>query len=319
MTKASATERVLNLMIALVNTRTRMSKEQIRRSVFGYHGDAAAFERTFERDKDLLRSMGIPLVVERSPVHEDDVGYRIDLDSYRVPSEPFTPEELGILALAGSLYQDAAWGWAASRGVTKVRGIGPVAEEMAPPLQLTLRAPGSEFDILGDAIERRMTVRFTYEPLASPRAVREVEPWRLVARTRNWYLLGRDVARGAPRSFRLSRIRGAIEPASAPGAFAAPSREDLDAALAGSGTDPVTVLLALAPGRATLLRTRGSAVGELAGRDLVRIDAYDRTLMIEEISSYGPDALVIEPADVRADVVARLGALAALGGGPDAG
>lgn len=309
----SATERVLDLLIALVNTRTRMSKEQIRTSVAGYHGDTAAFERTFERDKDLLRSMGIPLVVDRSPVHEDEFGYRIDLDAYRVPTESFTPEELGVLALASSLYQDTAWRSSAHRGVTKVRGLGPVADEAAPPLRLTLRAPGTEFDVLGEAIERRSRVRFDYEPLTSTRGPREVEPWRLVARSRNWYLLGRDVSRGAPRSFRLSRIRSAIELISEPDAFEAPSREDLDTALAGSAAEPVTVLVSLAPGKATLLRTRGTAVGEQDGRDLVELTAYEPSRLAEEISSYGPDAVVLAPAEVRSLVLARLRPLTELG------
>lgn len=310
MTKASATERVLDLMIALVNTRTRMSKEQIRRSVHGYVGDAAAFERTFERDKDLLRSMGIPLVVERSAVHEDEVGYRIDMDAYRVPTASFTPEELGVLALAGSLYRDSAWRSAAHRGVTKVRGIGPVAEEAAPPLQLTLRAPGEAFETVGEAIERRALLRFDYEPLGAATATREVEPWRLVARTRNWYLLGKDVNRDAPRSFRLSRIRGAIEFMSPPGAFAAPSREELETALAGSQPEPVSVVLAIVPERAALLRARGRMSGTEGERDIVEIDSYDATLMIEEITSYGPDVVVLAPADVRSAVIERLSALA---------
>ena len=44
-------ERLLNLVIALVNTSARMTKEQIRRSVAGY-ADAPsddAFERMFEQ------------------------------------------------------------------------------------------------------------------------------------------------------------------------------------------------------------------------------------------------------------------------------
>lgn len=55
-------ERLLNLVIALVNTPGRMTKEQVRRSVAGY-ADAPtddAFERMFERDKDTLREQESP-------------------------------------------------------------------------------------------------------------------------------------------------------------------------------------------------------------------------------------------------------------------
>ena len=47
-----ASERLLDLVIALVNTSGRMTKQQVRSSVAGYQDAASddAFERMFERD-----------------------------------------------------------------------------------------------------------------------------------------------------------------------------------------------------------------------------------------------------------------------------
>ena len=58
------TERLLNLVIALLSTRMPLSKARIRAAVPQYHGTASdeAFDRMFERDKDELRELGIPLV-----------------------------------------------------------------------------------------------------------------------------------------------------------------------------------------------------------------------------------------------------------------
>jgi proteasome accessory factor B len=59
---ARKTERLLNLVICLLATRRYLSAEQIRRTVAGYEelGDEA-FKRKFERDKEDLRDLGIPL------------------------------------------------------------------------------------------------------------------------------------------------------------------------------------------------------------------------------------------------------------------
>lgn len=306
--KITPTERVLDLMIALVNSRTRMSKAQIRERVRGYHGEPAAFERTFERDKDLLRELGVPLVVERDPVHEDDVGYRIDVDAYRVPTAEFTPQEIGVLALAAAVHNDATWRTQAGRGVTKALGLGPVAEEAAPPLRLALRTPEASFEPLLDAIETRSRVSFQYSSTRSPRAVRHLQPWRVVARHHGWYVIGWDEDREAVRAFRLSRIEGEVTPGG-PHGREIPAELDVDAVI-GHRSDPVTVRVALAPERAALLRARGRVVGthDVGGQawDVVEYEATDQRDAAEEIASHGPDALALEPAAVRDDVIARL-------------
>jgi len=71
-------ERLLNLVIALVNTAGRMTKEQVRASVAGYQEAPSddAFERMFERDKDTLRELGIPILTITDAGHGDDIGYR---------------------------------------------------------------------------------------------------------------------------------------------------------------------------------------------------------------------------------------------------
>ena len=61
-------ERLLNLIAALLETPRAMSAEEIHERVPGYPEDSGAtFRRAFERDKDDLREMGVPLRVETVP------------------------------------------------------------------------------------------------------------------------------------------------------------------------------------------------------------------------------------------------------------
>src|SRR5665648_760313 len=101
-------ERLLNLVIALVNTSGRMTKEQIRTSVAGYdrEGSTEAFERMFERDKETLRELGVPVVTVHSAAHGDDAGYRVDLDAYSLPPMELSAAQLGVLGLAAEFWQD---------------------------------------------------------------------------------------------------------------------------------------------------------------------------------------------------------------------
>ena len=79
-TPAAKTERLLNLVICLLYTRQPLSKQRIRAAVPQY-GEAAsdeAFDRMFERDKDELRDLGIPLRAEAiDPLFDDETGYRL--------------------------------------------------------------------------------------------------------------------------------------------------------------------------------------------------------------------------------------------------
>lgn len=328
-------ERLLNLVIALVHTPGRMTKEQIRRTVAGY-GDAAsdeAFERMFERDKDTLRELGIPVTTVTAAGHGDDIGYRVDQDAYALPPLELTAAELGALSLAAEFWQDRSVRADTSRALTKLRavGAGAGATDLAAGLVPRVRAGGDAFRPLLDAVQARQRVRFTYRA-ANTGEVRErlVEPWRLVARRGGWFLVGRDVDRAAPRSFRLSRIEGRVRPDGADGAFDPPAAQQMESALRSwDAGQERTAVLALRPERAEALRARGSATtlpadadpalrAVVADRDLVRVPYRATWELAEEVAGYGDAVLVADPPELRAAVLRLLRSAAALAG-PDAG
>ncbi|HET9188393.1 MAG TPA: WYL domain-containing protein, partial [Acidothermaceae bacterium] len=122
---ARKTERLLNLVICLLATRRYLSAEQIRRTVAGYEdlGDEA-FKRKFERDKEDLRDLGIPLETGTDSTFDDEPGYRIRRDDYSLPEIKFEPAELAVLGVAARTWQHASLGGSASEALLKLRAAG---------------------------------------------------------------------------------------------------------------------------------------------------------------------------------------------------
>ncbi|GAA4425241.1 YafY family protein [Georgenia halophila] len=329
--RVEAAERLLDLVIALSHTRRWMTKQEIRARVHGY-ADATSdtsFERMFERDKDLLREMGVPLVVEHDPVHDDDVGYRVDPAGYALPPVSFTPAEVGVLSLAAELWQDATLRSSARRGVTKLRAVGPAPEPGAHAgLALRVRGPEAAFAPILDAVDDRRVVTFTYRAASTGQVTRRtVQPWRLLSSGRGWYLVGHDVDRAAPRAFRLSRIQGRVRATGPRGAFEVPDDVDVAGLVAVASPRPGTARLAVLSGRAAALRARATVAepptespeneGPLADRDIVDLPYADAELVAEEIAAYAGSVLVLDPPELRDAVLRRLRAVAALDVDPD--
>jgi len=209
----SRTERLLNLVIALLSTRSPLSRAAIQASVAGYDTDAsvAAFERMFERDKDELRSMGIPITTV-TDVHGEVQGYVIDAEEYALAGVDFTADELAVLNLAAQVWDDAVL---ESAAVTAVRKLESAVEDSAAPIPRTfgvLTAKDAALLPLLRAVRENRVVRFAYlKPGDEHASQRSVEPWALRSQDGHWYLTGRDVDRNEQRVFRISRIDGTVQ------------------------------------------------------------------------------------------------------------
>ncbi|WP_369372778.1 helix-turn-helix transcriptional regulator [Promicromonospora sp. Populi] len=327
-------ERLLNLVIALVNTNAAMTKQQVRTAVAGYADapSAEAFERMFERDKDMLRALGIPVVTVGSGGHTDELGYRIDQDAYALPSIDLTPAELGVLSLAAQFWQDKTLQTDINRAMVKLRAAGagdPSADALAG-LAPSVRAVGDAYGPLMEAIEARRVVTFSYRAAYNGAVLtRHVEPWRIAARDGGWYLMCFDRDRQAPRVFRMSRIESRVRITGPTDAYQIPDFET-DAMLGkGPHGEVKQAVLAVRPERAGALRARAKAVpdGERgtyiehlteagtdpAGWDILQVPYRSRSGMASEAAGYGAAVVVLEPEPVREETVRRLTAAAALG------
>ncbi|MFC4626709.1 helix-turn-helix transcriptional regulator [Promicromonospora alba] len=337
-------ERLLNLVIALVNTNAAMTKQQVRTAVAGY-ADAPsdeAFERMFERDKDMLRALGIPVVTVGTGGHTDELGYRIDHDAYALPPIDLTPAELGVLSLAAQFWQDKTLQTDINRAMVKLRaaGAGDPSVDALAGLAPSVRAVGDAYGPLMEAIEARRAVTFSYRAAYNGAVLtRHVEPWRIAARDGGWYLMCFDRDRQAPRVFRMSRIESRVRITGPAGAYEIPDFEtDVMLGKAQHGEVRAAVV-AVRPERAGALRARakpvpegereayserlpgpvgasaGDRAGDHAGWDVLEVPYRSLSGMASEAAGYGAALVVLEPEPVRNETLRRLTAAAALGTG----
>ncbi len=268
-------ERLLNLVIALVNAPRFRTAAWIRERVAGY-ADAPsdeAFFRTFERDKTELRDMGIPLQTSQSEVGQEEgvnpaaVGYRIPRGEFALPPMSLTAAESAALGLAARLWETTALAGAGSGALRKIRESGAAAgdtaeaglaaEPAAGLLQPRVRTSDPAFAPLYEAVRARRGVAFDYRKSpGGPVEPRSVAPWGLVSYRGRWYLVGHDLDRAEQRTFRLSRIAGPVRVSGRPGSVQVPEGLDLRAVVSGSVRPAVerSALLLVAPGRAAGLR-----------------------------------------------------------------
>ncbi|MGX1881987.1 helix-turn-helix transcriptional regulator [Streptomyces sp. NPDC055287] len=310
-------ERLMNLALCLLGTRRPLSKRELRASIEAYleAGTDDSFNRMFERDKDDLRELG--LVIETVENLDGDAGYLARRDSNRLPAITLDAEEAAALGLAAKVWQQARLAGAASGALQKLRAAGmPEAEDPFEGHHSALepRIPVHEtaFEPLMLACRDRRPVVFDYRKANAARAeTRHVEPWTLECWRGHWYLAGWDRERGAERVFRLSRITGKVR--SRAGAFTAEVpdvvtvRETVESWAGETATRTALIKLRQGSGyplraRATVVRDLGDGWDELAVPYGHGLDAW--------LVELGSEVVVLEPADLRADVVDRLRAVA---------
>lgn len=309
------TERLLNLVICLLATRRPLSAEQIRQAVPGYDRESdEAFQRMFERDKNELRELGIPIDVLRDP-WEEEPGYRIRRESYELPEITLEPDEAAVLGLAARVWQRASLAEAASGALLKLRAGGVRTEQaLGGALEVRVDAQDPAFPACWQAVRERLAVRFDYRGSGSESVrTRTVEPWGVLSSRGRWYLVGFDRDRGAPRSFRLSRVLGEVVTLRGE-SVSVPEGVDLRA-LAGFPEEPArerTALLMVRRGTCEGLRQTARAVHPGQGEwDRAEVGFYDPEWLAGWLASLGADVRVVEPPDARDAVIGRLrGALA---------
>jgi proteasome accessory factor B len=314
-------ERLIDLVALLLEARRPLTFERIRELLPAYRQqEYGAAKRMFERDKDVLREVGVPVELAPTDAWEVEWGYRIPKDQYYLPELSFTAEEVWALFVAAHAPGEDGEALHAFQKLstdTDANILAAMAERGAAP---GLDASGPHLGTVADALARRRAVRFRYRPAQGAPGWREVEPYALVFRGGNWYLVGLDRGRGDVRAFRLSRFLSRVKevgPAGAPpeGFVAA---KYVEAGPWGLGRPAFTARVAFSPKVAwwavpsapgsRLLRARRDGWVE------VEVPAAEDEQFVSWVLSFGPDARVHGPRSLRDRVVARLEALAEEGG-----
>lgn len=313
---AAKTERLLNLVIALLATRMPLSKARIRSAVPQYHAATSdeAFDRMFERDKDELRELGIPLVTAAvDPVFDDEPGYRIDRREYALPEISFEPDEVAALALAGRAWARASLAGSAATALRKLRSAGvEIDDSSLVGIEPVVRTTDEAFEPIRRAVVDRQVVTFGYRKPDGVSTRRTLQPWGLTQWHGRWYVTGYDVDRAAERVFRLSRIDSAVVGTGPTGAFEIPPGHEprmLVEATQSPALAQRTAVLRVRAGAGNALRRRAATVrdddrGE--GWSLVDVQFQDLDRLADEVAGFGPDVVACSPADLREAVVRRL-------------
>ena len=298
------TERLLNLLIALSSASRPVSREEIRSwllDLYGSDQSADAFEKMFERDKDELRTMGIPIETVTN-AHNEVVGYTIDRSVLRLTDIKFTTAELAVLNTAAALWSSASASSPARSAILKLEATsGVTLNESSIVTALNPSLPEGSLRPLLDAIKNRVLVHFQYQRAGQPLSKRSVAPWGVVTREGHWYLVGFDTDRGAIRTFRLSRIRGDIKTGDSTD-ITAPADVDL-VTLIETQNPRFAATVRVTPHRALGLR-RAHDVTHDVTEFVVRYD--DPAVMTADIARYAPHVIVLEPEDLREAVIRHL-------------
>ncbi len=213
-------ERILNLLAFLLTADRPVTADEIRQTVAGYDQDSdEAFHRMFERDKELLRSMGIPLELRPTDVWEVEFGYSVDPERYRLPEVDLTDEERLALAIASQAVRLGGH-TVGPEALMKLGGLGPAGG--GEPLGAELGMRAENLSTAFEAATERQVLRFRYRGRS-----RVLEPYGLLHQRGHWYLIGKEG--GEIRAFRMDRA-DRFE-AGEPGAFERPPGFRLQAAV----------------------------------------------------------------------------------------
>ncbi|GAB3407143.1 WYL domain-containing protein [Schumannella luteola] len=331
--RVAVEERLFSLVLALLATEGGLSKSEILSTVQGYRqrfdkgGDNANLERQFERDKDDIRDLGVPLETVESP---GDAGnnqllrYRIRKGAYELPTDVrFSAEETSMLNLAAMVWREGALSGESRRALLKLRGLGG-AQAQQPVLGYAprLRSRDAAFAAIDAALEKHLTVRFQYlKPGQTEASDRHVIPLALVQYQGRWHLSAEEPDSGKRKMFLLRRIVGAVttgKPAPArDGDFAAEALASLaevwEAGIAElevvAGSDADRRL----GSRAGAERLAADAADADADADVrLRLHFVDLAILADELAAFGPEVVVLEPAALRAAVRDRLTVIGAV-------
>src|ERR687885_566777 len=212
--------RQLSLVAFLMAERRPLTARDVQQHVEGYSEMSdEAFARRFYSDRAELHALGVPLQSQRDEFTGEEL-YTLRSEQYFLPPLDLSDDELATLqtylyALEGRFayaeplrlaLQNLALGRtgfpeAPTETAVRVDRLDP---DYSPELQARL----SKLEV---AISKQRTVKFQYTTMSAARErERTLNPYALFNDRGAWYVVGRDLDRGAERTFRVSRIRGDI-------------------------------------------------------------------------------------------------------------
>ncbi|GAB2514382.1 helix-turn-helix transcriptional regulator [Paramicrobacterium agarici] len=312
-------ERLFSLVLALVATESGLTKDAILSTVQGYRqrfsagGNNASLERQFERDKDDIRDLGIPLETVTPPEEDgnsQNTRYRIPKGEYDLPGDiTFTAEEITLLGLAATVWREGTLSGESQRALMKLRSLGVTEIDPVIGVAPRLRTREAAFEPLRTALERHVVVSFPYvKPGDASARVRTVAPLALVQHSGRWHLYAIDMDIDERRTFLLSRM--VQTPRSSGRTFDVPDDAESFAETALRDLDRIwqrnVATVRAEPHTHAWFRLSRLHDAEAIDDDVFRLHFTDINILADEIASFGPEAEAIAPPSLRAAIVQRL-------------
>ncbi len=215
--------RQLSLISFLMAQGRPVSALEIKREVEGYSDmNDDAFARRFYADRAELESLGIELGVEKpgEGFFEAEL-YSLPPENFYLDAIEFTDDELAAMSTALMLLSEGEFAYAEPLRLALQQVAwghpNPLKEGERAPVEMAMTASAGGRELsqrlskIETAISRRKTVEFTYYTMERDETTkRKVDPFHLVFRGGQFYLIGYAHEREAVRVFRLSRIRGKV-------------------------------------------------------------------------------------------------------------
>ena len=319
--RVSGEKRVFSLLLALVASPNGATKRELLSTVYGYadryrSGTAmSALERQFERDKDQLRMLGIPLETFDSPLEPGNTQltrYRIPKDRLQVPPDVrFSDRELMLLRVAALAWSEGSLTSQSRRAAIKLEAIGAGIDVQHLGVAPRISDPDPAVSALHRAIEDTRQVRFDYQlPDRESSLERHVAPLRLHRADGRWHLIAWDLERESPRVFLIARIRGEVTvlPQTFDAQLRRVAEQTVSELLQRERDQPATLLVRRGSVAESRLLPRAAAGAEHLANGLWSrvtvgtLDYYEHALAAE-IAGYGSDVVVETPEPLRRAIV----------------
>lgn len=324
-TRPDAAERQFSLVLALMRTELGLTRADIFSSVHGYRqafeadGASPALQRLFERDKQDLRDLGIPIDTLDDPSAPGDnqlIRYRIREDAARMPAGiRLDAEETALVSIAAAVWREGSLAGESRTAAMKLRARGADLSAAAARVAPRLRMREAAFEPLADAIRDAVVVSFDYrKPTSTAPERRRVEPLALVRYGGRWLLAGFDLDRGAERRYLLERITGAPRrhgPVDAERAAGRAGRRIADETLASlrdhAAANPVAIEVDRGSDAEHRLRRLATSERDLdASTVRFELASADHDLLADDLAAFGPELVVRTPDTLRVAVAERL-------------
>ena len=306
-TVSRKSERLVNLTIALLATGRWLTKSEIFRSIDGYDGDAEAKERMFERDKEELRNLGIEIEVGSfDALFDDEVGYRIRPEKYRINIPELTPIQLALLSSAAQSWRDAALNSQAASALVKLKSLG-IESDVEEVSSNPLFARNSDENLIRviDAIAAKKSISFTYRGSDYSQENRVIDPYGVGTKNGFWYMAGRDLDKKEIRLFRLDRCASEIKEQGRANSYEIPSEFSMQDQLASRERKLIATLLVRSD-KAHSLRRYGRVISSAEEWDTLEYSYADESELLSDLLWHMDDVIIQEPVEIVKNVQAAI-------------